>query len=69
MCRQLLEEGGGGCDRNIAGAANEHVKPVMEDQFISGRLMHLKERISSSRHPLLLAKKEILLVVTTTDEG
>lgn len=25
MCRQFLEEGGGACDCNIAGAANEYV--------------------------------------------
>lgn len=33
MCRQLLEEGGGVCDCNIAGAANEYVNAVMEDEF------------------------------------
>lgn len=34
MCRQLLEEGGGGCDCNIAGAANEYVNTVTEDELL-----------------------------------
>lgn len=76
MCRQFLEEGGGACDCNIAGAANEYVNTVMEEEFISGALSTLSEgsqpflsspSSSSKKNPQILLLE--LFVITTTDEG
>lgn len=43
MCRQFLKEGGGACDGNTAGAANEYVNTVMEDEAILGASRTLSE--------------------------